>query len=621
MLFQIFFGAFVRWRDPQKIREAPPLYKMVATPHNGIQFLFADWLVGQIHQWLGRAVFMLGLAQIPLGLYVYGSPKTLFILYAICTFLFLTAWFVLEYLKNRKWFEHRYGSVRGIPTPIPEMSEHQPSEHRRTPDVENGYTPVGMDETPLQTPKRSRFSKLSWFGNRRSSGRQTHDTIGIPYQYDTATMDSSRVPSAQSPAIGGLAPGPGRKQEIIPPVPALPTHYEQHHSSGSLPSEEFRQRYGNPSALKDTVLRDSTTLGPPRGGGQPQQQQEIINMPEPRIPQSPAEYGQIAPMFGATPRSSGHSHNTHQSYQNSPGNFDQMPVSPLLGDGYIEADNGFVPTPADDSPRRPLPLPPHRRERSNDSSVNRLPIVDSPGASSAGEGQTIMVGGETNAGGQQPQVAVQVKLNPDGKSVTVRRLRPEEAEAERRERSRARQDRALQRELELERERQFRRSQSNERRSGDRRRSRQPENIERQEQRVQRVQLLDDGIRTPGSGSYTPSIGGQSSTIAGASGGLLGRVPEPQTPSNEQTPLNAMSPLVGMHPVTRSPAPPNGLSQSQRASVTSGGTTAENSEIEQEIVKEQRRKKRREERAGTASQLGGGDGGYYGPQGPESQWT
>jgi len=557
---------------------------------------------------------MLGLAQIPLGLYVYGSPKTLFILYAMCTFLFLTAWFVLEYLRNRKWFEHRYGSVRGIPTPIPEMSEHQPSEHRRSPDVENGYRPVGMDETPLQTPKRSRFSKMSWFGNRRGSGRQTHETIGIPYQYDTATMDSSRVPSAQSPAIGGLAPGPGRKQEIIPPVPALPTHYEQRHSSSSLPS----QRYGNPSALKDTVLRDSTTLGPPRGGGQPQQQ-EIIDMPEPHITQSPAGYGQVTPMFGATPRSSGHSHNTHQSYQQtSPGRFDQMPASPLLGGGYIEAGSGFVPTPADDSPRRPLPLPPHRRERSNDS-VNRLPIVDSPGASTPGEGQTIMVGGETSADGRQPQVAVQVKLNPDGKSVTVRRLRPEEAETERRERSRARQDRALQRELELERERQARRSQSNERRSGDRRRSRPAENIERQEQRPQRVQLPDDGIRTPGS-DYTPSIGGQSSTIAGVSGGLLGRVPEPQTPSNEQTPLNAMSPLVGMHPVTRSPAPPMGLSSSQRASVTSGGTTAENSEIEQEIVKEQRRKKRREERAGTASQLGG-DGGYYGPQGPESQWT
>lgn len=29
MLFQAFFGAFVRWRVNQKIRELPPLHKMV----------------------------------------------------------------------------------------------------------------------------------------------------------------------------------------------------------------------------------------------------------------------------------------------------------------------------------------------------------------------------------------------------------------------------------------------------------------------------------------------------------------------------------------------------------------------------------------------------------------
>jgi hypothetical protein len=83
-----------------------------------------------------------------------------------------------------------------------------------------------------------------------------------------------------------------------------------------------------------------------------------------------------------------------------------------------------------------------------------------------------------------------------------------------------------------------------------------------------------------------------------------------------------MSPLIGMQPVTRSPIPAGALSSSQRASVTSGTGTAENSEIEQEIIKEQRRRKRREERAGT-SQGGGSaaDGGYYGPKGPESQWT
>jgi len=545
---------------------------------------------------------MLGMAQIPIGLYVYGSPKALFVLYAIVAFLFLLSWFILEYLRNRGWFDSRF---RGQPTPVPEMSEHN-SEVRRSPsDVEPGYRRVGMDETPVQTPKKSsRFS--SWFGRRNS--QKGVETIGIPYHYDgTTSMDTSRAPSAQSLAIGGLAPGPGRQGEI-PPVPALPAHYENQHSSSSLPSVDFQQRYGNPTGLKDTVLRDSTTLGP-RPGHTP------LEMPEPQIPQSPlGQYGQYpAPALGANPRSSGHSRRNSRSYQQPPpGRLEQMPSSPMGSGGYVEAENGFVPTPAEGSPGRPLPLPPHRRDRSTDSG-NRLPIAQSP-EQYAGEGQTIMVGGGAEGSQRgQANVAVQVKLNPDGKSVTVRRLPAEEAERERRERSRARQERALQREMEIERERQARRPQS----------SRQPrqgtmDSVDRSERGDDRPEL-----RSPAT-SYTPSISGQSTTIAGASGGLLGRGGDVQTPtpSNDLGPLNAMSPLIGMQPVTRSPIPAGALSSSQRASVTSGTGTAENSEIEQEIIKEQRRRKRREERAGT-SQGGGSaaDGGYYGPKGPESQWT
>jgi hypothetical protein len=557
---------------------------------------------------------MLGFAQIPLGLYVYGSPKALFVLYAVCAFLFLLAWFVLDYLKNSGWFEHRYGVVPGAPTPIPEMSEtHRGHSH----DLEHGYRPVGMDENMLQTPKRTRFSKLSWPFNRRSAGRQGDETIGMPYSnpYDTATLDSSRVPSAQSPAIGGLAPGPGRREEIVPPVPPLPTQHEQQYHS--LPGEEYQQRYGAPAALKDTVLRDSTTLGPAAGRLPPQQH---LDMPEPHVPQlSPG-----APTFGigATPLSSDASNHSHQSYQ-QPGHLD-MPVSPIAGGGYMEGDLGFVPTPspAGDSPRRPLPLPPHRRDRSNDS-VNRLPQAQPPGGVGGGGGQGLAVGGEgvtseAGAGGRrggQPNVAVHVELNPDGKSVTVRRMMPEEAERERRERSRARQERALQRELEMERERQSRRSQS-----GDRnRRHMRQESIDRREHIV-----MDDSPRdfqSPVTESYSASaVSGQSSTIAQNAGGLLGRIPpDLQTPSNAPSdgPHGAMSPLFGMRPVAQTPV---AFSSRHRASVTSAGTgTAENSEAEQEKVKEQRRQRRREERAGTNSDAGGS--GLYGPRGPDSQWT
>ncbi|KAL4929322.1 uncharacterized protein BDV17DRAFT_290966 [Aspergillus undulatus] len=59
-----------------------------------------------IHRWLGRALAILGVVQIPLGLTLYGSPKSLFILYAVTTFILLAIFFVLSY---------RYDSDGGPP--------------------------------------------------------------------------------------------------------------------------------------------------------------------------------------------------------------------------------------------------------------------------------------------------------------------------------------------------------------------------------------------------------------------------------------------------------------------------------------------------------------------------
>ncbi|KAF2837894.1 hypothetical protein M501DRAFT_986091 [Patellaria atrata CBS 101060] len=50
-----------------------------------------------LHQWMGRAIALLGIVQIPLGLTLYGSPKVLFIVYAIWTAMLLLAWFILSY--------------------------------------------------------------------------------------------------------------------------------------------------------------------------------------------------------------------------------------------------------------------------------------------------------------------------------------------------------------------------------------------------------------------------------------------------------------------------------------------------------------------------------------------
>lgn len=50
-----------------------------------------------LHQWLGRAGVLLGIAQVGLGLTLYGSPKWTFILYALWVFFLVLLWFILSY--------------------------------------------------------------------------------------------------------------------------------------------------------------------------------------------------------------------------------------------------------------------------------------------------------------------------------------------------------------------------------------------------------------------------------------------------------------------------------------------------------------------------------------------
>ncbi|KAK3302379.1 uncharacterized protein B0T15DRAFT_303290 [Chaetomium strumarium] len=58
-----------------------------------------------MHRWFGRAIALLGIIQVPLGLTLYGSPKVLFILYATWMGFLLLLYFVLDYRDHgrREW--------------------------------------------------------------------------------------------------------------------------------------------------------------------------------------------------------------------------------------------------------------------------------------------------------------------------------------------------------------------------------------------------------------------------------------------------------------------------------------------------------------------------------------
>ncbi|KAH8889307.1 hypothetical protein GQ53DRAFT_842990 [Thozetella sp. PMI_491] len=59
----------------------------------------------QLHRWSGRAITILGVVQVPLGLTLYGSPKFTFILYALWMAFLVLVYFILSY---RHEGEHEY---------------------------------------------------------------------------------------------------------------------------------------------------------------------------------------------------------------------------------------------------------------------------------------------------------------------------------------------------------------------------------------------------------------------------------------------------------------------------------------------------------------------------------
>lgn len=50
-----------------------------------------------LHQWFGRAIAILGIIQVPLGLTLYGSPKWTFVLYTLWMTFLLVLYFILSY--------------------------------------------------------------------------------------------------------------------------------------------------------------------------------------------------------------------------------------------------------------------------------------------------------------------------------------------------------------------------------------------------------------------------------------------------------------------------------------------------------------------------------------------
>ncbi|KOS19455.1 hypothetical protein ESCO_001255 [Escovopsis weberi] len=109
-----------------------------------------------LHQWLGRATALLGIVQIPLGLALYGSPKALFILYAVWMGFLLVLYFLLSYHSEARRELYMSG-------PRSEIRSELRSEVRSELRSEGGRTRMTESEY-FSEHDEGRNSKLKWLG-------------------------------------------------------------------------------------------------------------------------------------------------------------------------------------------------------------------------------------------------------------------------------------------------------------------------------------------------------------------------------------------------------------------------------------------------------------------------
>ncbi|MCJ1311129.1 hypothetical protein MMC25_004799 [Agyrium rufum] len=127
-----------------------------------------------LHKWFGRMIALLGLAQIPLGLTLYGSPVVLFVLYALAVFALLVIYFILSYMQERDYDRDRnsdYSYASGSAV-VPRRSD-----HRFRHAVEGAAVGGGLAALANRFRKRRRDDDVredevvgSRLGSRRHSG-------------------------------------------------------------------------------------------------------------------------------------------------------------------------------------------------------------------------------------------------------------------------------------------------------------------------------------------------------------------------------------------------------------------------------------------------------------------
>lgn len=193
-----------------------------------------------LHKLFGRAVAILGFVQIALGLTLYGSPKALFILYALAGALILFFYLTLAYTNNNRILAAAAGGGRP-----------PPSSYYAT-DYDGSYI-SGTETAPTQVTGRRKeeshwarnalgavglFGAYKWYQNRKDKKNQEKYDDQYTEQYDSrisgpTTQYDSRLTSRPPSRPGGPGGPPPPQGSYGPPSQYGPSSYAAPAAAGA----------------------------------------------------------------------------------------------------------------------------------------------------------------------------------------------------------------------------------------------------------------------------------------------------------------------------------------------------------------------------------------------------
>ncbi|KAL8844903.1 MAG: hypothetical protein Q9205_000174 [Flavoplaca limonia] len=196
IVFQFLGGAWIRHKDRKKKASF-------------------GWMRKLLHHWLGRTIALLGIAQVALGLTLYGSPKALFVLYALVVFALILTYFLLEYRDDKNGgiqYDDRYSYSYGSGSTTDDR-------HRQGGGVSNlvkaGAAGIGLGALASRFRNRSRSrhrGEPEVVGSRRHS---LDDTIDEKYSDYGRDHDKGGGWKDRLFKIGAVAGGAGLAKKFL----------------------------------------------------------------------------------------------------------------------------------------------------------------------------------------------------------------------------------------------------------------------------------------------------------------------------------------------------------------------------------------------------------------------